>query len=112
MINAVSFSAKAKAESQKFSGKTHNRKDELSVYREEIAKANAKMHKAADEGNLDLAKFWSQIIDDAQSKIFAIIDQEDNHNYKKIDTYTKAGKDVVDVAEKVVDAGSKIMLVA
>ena len=68
------------------------------------------MNKAADQGNLELARFYSSIIDNAQDKIFAIIDQEDNHSYKQVDSYTQIGKEVLNTAEKAVDIGSKLMI--
>lgn len=121
MVNSVGISQGQYAMPTKTNGKNHCRKDELSAYRETIAIANQQMISAAIEKDNDAVNCWSKIIDATQEKIFAIIEQEDKHFYKKADVTSSSVKTVVDSADKVVNttikatgavAGSKLSLSA
>ena len=91
----------------KTNGKNHCRKDELTAYRETISIANQHMISAALAKDNDAVACWSKIIDDSQSKIFAIIQQEDNHSYKKSDIASSSVKAAIDNADKVLDTADK-----
>lgn len=109
MVNSINM---ADGYSCKINGKVHNRKDELTTYRQAIYNANIKMTEAADNGNLELAQFWSSIIDSAQEKIFAIINQEDNHNSSRTNQFVDVANQAVDIGEKIIDTGSKLAVFA
>lgn len=107
MVNSVGISQGQYVAPCKTNGKNHCRKDELTAYRETISIANQHMIGAALEKDNEAVNCWSKIIDDAQAKIFAIIDQEDKHSYKKSDVKSENIKTAVDSVEKVVDTADK-----
>ena len=107
MVNSVGISQGQFVSSAKANGKSHCRKDELAAYRETIAIANQCMIGAAIEKDNDAVSCWSKIIDATQAKIFAIIDQEDNHSYKKADVNSSNVKSVIDNADRMVETADK-----
>ena len=102
MVNSVGISQGQYVAPCKTNGKNHCRKDELTAYRETISIANQHMIGAALEKDNEAVNCWSKIIDDAQAKIFAIIDQED------IKTAVDSVEKVVDTADKAVNAAVKV----
>ena len=107
MVNSVGISQGQYVASTRANGKNHCRKDELTAYRETIAIANQCMIGAAMEKDNDAVSCWSKIIDATQAKIFAIIEQEDNHSYKKADITSSGVKAAIDNADKAVDTANK-----
>ena len=107
MVNSVGISQAQYAAQSKPNGKSHCRNDELTAYRETIAIANQQMINAAIEKDNDAVSCWSKIIDATQEKIFAIIDQEDNHTYKKSDITSSKVRTAIDNADKVIDTADK-----
>lgn len=107
MVNSVGISQGQYVSSTKTNGKNHCRKDELSAYRETIAIANQCMIGAAMEKDNDAVTCWSKIIDATQAKIFAIIEQEDNHSYKKADIASSGVKETIDTVDRAVDTANK-----
>ena len=99
MVNSVGISQGQCVSPAKTNGKNHCRKDELTAYRETISIANQHMISSALAKDNEAVACWSKIIDDSQSKIFAIIEQEDNHSYKKVDMSSSSMKNVVDSAD-------------
>ena len=107
MVSSVGISQGQYVAPTKTNGKNHCRKDELAAYRETIAIANQQMINAAIEKDNDSVACWSKIIDASQAKIFAIIEQEDNHSYKKADISSSSVKTAIDNADKVLDTADK-----
>ena len=107
MVNSVGISQGQYVVSTKTNGKNHCRKDELTAYRETIAIANQCMIGAAMEKDNEAVSCWSKIIDATQAKIFAIIEQEDNHSYKKADITSSGVKEAIDNADRAVDTANK-----
>ncbi len=110
MVNSVGISqGQQYVVPNKTNGKNHCRKDELTAYRETISIANQHMISAALAKDNDAVACWSKIIDDSQSKIFAIIEQEDNHSYKKADGTANGVKSIIDTADKAIDSTDKLI---
>lgn len=109
MVNSVGISQGQYVAPTKANGKSHCRKDELAAYRETIAIANQYMIGAAIEKDNDPVSCWSQIIDTTQAKIFAIIEQEDNHSYKKADVASSNVKSAIDNADRMVETADKAL---
>ena len=121
MVSSVGISQGQYVAPTKTNGKNHCRKDELTAYRETIAIANQHMISSALAKDNDAVACWSKIIDDSQAKIFAIIEQEDNHSYKKADVTSASVKSAIESTDKAIDtalkatgvvAGSKLSLKA
>ena len=107
MMNSVGIPQGQYVAPTKTNGKNHCRRDELTAYRETIAIANQCMIGAAIEKDNEAVSCWSKITDAAQAKIFAIIEQEDNHSYKKADMTSSGVKSAIDNADKAIDTANK-----
>lgn len=93
----------------KYNGNVHNRKNELKSYRKMIDRANNNLERAVNQGNYDEADYWSKTIDATQARIAGIIDQEDNHSYKKPETYNTYVKTTTDGIDSVVNSGVRVV---
>ena len=107
MVNSVGVSQGVYITPKKVDGKTHSRKDELTSYRTVLNVASDNLCIAAQEGNKEAYELCTRIIDFTQAKIDSIIQQEDNHSYKKSDIASSSVKAAIDNADKVLDTADK-----
>ena len=107
MMNSLGVSQGVYITPKKVDGKTHSRKDELTSYRTVLNVASDNLCIAAQEGNKEAYELCTRIIDFTQAKIDSIIEQEDNHSYKKSDIASSSVKAAIDNADKVLDTADK-----
>ena len=84
-----SINTQKKSKPLRTSGKTHNRKNELAMYRKFLILMTEGMIKALEKGDKDLCQRYNEEIDKFQECIFKIIEQENSHFNKKADICTE-----------------------